>query len=404
MNRTLYILAENFSNETRESFFEKELPYLSEVFAKIYVIPLYADATPLNTTAPNVEVLNFNFFQPCNRIRLLSGNFFAIAKIWLYEMAHTHHKGFYLRSSKSILNDLLYKFSAARNLEALIKKDIGPGTVFYSYWFMQWVAALSIIKMRNPALKIVSRVHGADYDEEQVRRPLPFRYFQLSKINRVFAVSAFAKKYLEQRFHADAGRIAVARLGLALDQQDPAADPARLHIVSCSSLIPLKRVTLIADILQHLGIPATWTHFGDGPLAHELKDRISRLPAGVSVELAGYVPNSDFIAYLGSHAISLFINVSESEGIPVTMMEAISFGIPLAGTAVCGVPEIVTAHTGILIDRDFDPQQVALRIREAHLSGRLYEPKFREGIRQFYKDHFFAPHNYRALAAQLSAI
>lgn len=404
MNRTIYVLAENFSNDKRESFFEKELPYLSEAFDNVYVIPLYPDGSPLLSSGKNIKVLDFSFFQPCNRIRVLLSNFLPIMKIWFFELTHTHHKGFYVRKFRTNLNDLIYKFSASEKLEALIRKDIHGETVFYSYWFMQWMTALSMIKMKHPEMKIVSRVHGADYDEEQIKRPLPFRYFQLSKVNRIFPVSDFARNYLLKRFKLPADKAAVSRLGLLLDEAPAPCDPAAFHIVSCSSLIPLKRVHLIVEILKHIPGSVTWTHFGDGPTMEEVRKKATSLAPQVSVNFKGYVSNADFISYLKQQAVSLFINVSESEGIPVTLMEATSFGIPVAGPAVCGVPEIVTGQTGYVFPKEFDPEELAALLYSKHTEGILYDPVFRNGIREFYKTHFFAPRNYRKLAESMARI
>ena len=48
------------------------------------------------------------------------------------------------------------------------------------------------------------------------------------------------------------------------------------------------------------------------------------------------------------------MNVSESEGIPVSIMEASSFGIPVIATNVGGVGEIVeNGYNGLLLNKDF---------------------------------------------------
>lgn len=404
MNRTIYVLAENFSNEKRESFFEKELPYLSQAFDKVYVIPLYPDGSTLLSSEKNIEVLNFNFFQPCNRIRVLLSNLLPIARIWFFELARTHHKGFYIHKFRTNLNDLIYKFSASEKLETLVRKDIHPETVFYSYWFMQWMTALSIMKLKHPDMKIVSRVHGADYDEEQIKRPLPFRYFQLSKVNRIFPVSAFAKEYLVKRFKLPAEKAEVSRLGLLLNEAPAPCDSSIFHMVSCSSLIPLKRVHLIVEILKHIPGEVRWTHFGDGPTMEEVKKQAGSLGPNVIVDFKGYVSNVGFLTYLKQQSVSLFINVSESEGIPVTLMEATSFGIPVAGPAICGVPEIVTQQTGYLFPKDFDPKELAALLYSKHNEGILYDPAFRNEIREFYKSHFYAPVNYKKLAESLTHV
>ena len=61
---------------------------------------------------------------------------------------------------------------------------------------------------------------------------------------------------------------------------------------------------------------------------------------------------------------SLFINVSESEGVPVSIMEALSCGLPIIATNVGGVSEIVDAHVGVLIDKDFVFNDVSHAISE----------------------------------------
>ncbi|NMC40567.1 MAG: glycosyltransferase, partial [Bacteroidales bacterium] len=54
-----------------------------------------------------------------------------------------------------------------------------------------------------------------------------------------------------------------------------------------------------------------------------------------------------------------FINVSSSEGVPVSVMEALSFGIPVIATDAGGTSEIVNNTNGRLIPVDFDPKDLA---------------------------------------------
>ena len=68
-----------------------------------------------------------------------------------------------------------------------------------------------------------------------------------------------------------------------------------------------------------------------------------------------------FRTYLAG-SINLFVSVSETEGLPVSIMEAISFGIPVMATDVGGCREIANAHTGVLISKDFDVKSVAEEI------------------------------------------
>ena len=51
-----------------------------------------------------------------------------------------------------------------------------------------------------------------------------------------------------------------------------------------------------------------------------------------------------------------------SEGIPVSIMEAQSFGTPVIATDTGGVKELVAPGTGFLLPVDFKPEDLAERI------------------------------------------
>ena len=95
-----------------------------------------------------------------------------------------------------------------------------------------------------------------------------------------------------------------------------------------------------------------WTLIGDGPQINYIKNKIKFLPKMLKVNLLGNLENSIVLDYLSKNYIDALINVSESEGLPFTMMEAISFGIPIIGTNVGGVKEIINNYTGILLEKD----------------------------------------------------
>ncbi|MBK8368427.1 MAG: glycosyltransferase [Bacteroidetes bacterium] len=88
--------------------------------------------------------------------------------------------------------------------------------------------------------------------------------------------------------------------------------------------------------------------------------------------------------------VDLFVNVSEIEGIPVSIMEAISFGIPCIGTNVGGVSEIVNEQTGFLIDKNFEPNEVAELLSKYLSKLPLEKNEFRLGVKLFWKENYDA--------------
>ncbi|WP_243669706.1 glycosyltransferase [Methanoculleus chikugoensis] len=83
------------------------------------------------------------------------------------------------------------------------------------------------------------------------------------------------------------------------------------------------------------------------------------LPGNVSHRFTGYLDNAAVLEHYRQSPIDVFINVSESEGIPVSIMEAESCGIPVIATAVGGIPEIVSDATGILLPEHPAPRDIA---------------------------------------------
>ena len=97
---------------------------------------------------------------------------------------------------------------------------------------------------------------------------------------------------------------------------------------------------------------------GQGPLAHEVHDLHQQLGLGERVRLLGYRADvRDLLA-----AADLFVLASAFEGLPVSIMEAMAAGLPVAATAVGGVPEaVVDGETGVLVPpNDADALAAAL--------------------------------------------
>lgn len=90
----------------------------------------------------------------------------------------------------------------------------------------------------------------------------------------------------------------------------------------------------------------------------------------------------------------MFINVSESEGIPVSIMEALSAGIPILATDVGGTSEAVQDEVGYLLDRDFEIDD-AVRVIEKYINlPNIDQENFRNKAYQFWNKNYEAEKNY----------
>ena len=91
------------------------------------------------------------------------------------------------------------------------------------------------------------------------------------------------------------------------------------------------------------------------------------LPENIKVNLPGQLSNNEIYKYYQENNVSLFINVSSSEGLPVSIMEACSFGIPIIATDVGGTKEIVSdGYNGYLLSENFESKVLACAIEKIY--------------------------------------
>jgi len=108
---------------------------------------------------------------------------------------------------------------------------------------------------------------------------------------------------------------------------------------------------------------------GDGPTRGALTDLVASLHLGDQVHFTGYrVDRERCLA-----AIDLFALTSDSEGTPLSLLEAWATGLPAVVTSVGGLPELVENYvTGILVPPR-NPEMLAAAMTEVLVSPRLYD-------------------------------
>lgn len=124
-----------------------------------------------------------------------------------------------------------------------------------------------------------------------------------------------------------------------------------LTIASISSLIPQKGWEIVAKGVvraSESGIPCKLIIAGAGPDATKARQYAALYPD--LIEFRGFVSNPQETLM---PAIDILALLSQQEGLPMTIIEAMSLGIPVVATSVGGIPEAVEhEQTGLLIDRD----------------------------------------------------
>lgn len=392
-DRKLIVFTQTFPFGTGEEFFEGELIYLCKYFDRVVLVPTFAKNLTIKRNVPdNVEivVVQKNNYSKHKYYHLVK-NIQLIFKDVITELINSNYN---YRSLLYVLRNSLY----SHFLSKLIKDLEGTEPcIMYSYWMNANAVAISQLKRkRQLKSKFVFRTHGGDlYNDRQLYGYLPFRHLCYRYADCVVAISRHGYDYIVNNFDVERSKVVISYLGVEDNGIGPLNKSLTLKVVSCSSIIPLKRIEKIIDVLANFSIETEWLHIGSGFECDKVVTYADKkLPSHVTHKFLGAVSNSEVTEFFKNNSVDFFINLSLSEGLPVSMMEAISFGIPVVGNNTGGVREIVNSKTGLLFTLEEDVNTIALSIQDESFLSKIKDIGFRTEVRDFWRHNFFSAGNY----------
>jgi glycosyltransferase involved in cell wall biosynthesis len=241
---------------------------------------------------------------------------------------------------------------------------------YFSFWMDDSATLLALLKKRNKINNAFSFAHGRDLFEwrEPIFGLLPFKKFQLKHLDKVFSVSINGSNYLKKRFQKYNKKIRVFYLG-SYDYGTPLKKTSSFTLISCADIKAIKRVHLIADALFLSKEELNWIHVGDLYYGNDkiaknmIVNSLNNLKKNdkINFRQTGSIDNNTFMNIYINNSINLFINVSTTEGLPFSMIEASSFGIPIISTDAGGCSEIVDDF-GVILPIGINPDKLLREI------------------------------------------
>jgi glycosyltransferase involved in cell wall biosynthesis len=406
-NKTIYLFTSNFPYATNETFLETEIQYLSSHFKKIIVVSFDIESQTSRSFPCNVSTIRVRY--ELNRFeKIMSIGHLFSNKIW-FELIHVR-KNYKKPISFGILKTAFFSLTNAKRLVTNFQKlgIINHNSIYYSYWSNDCSIALCLLKSDSFISKAISRAHGWDvFFKPSKYNYLPFRNLILTHLDRLYVVSEAGGNYIQNKwkskFHE---KVFVSRLGVRRNQFSEKSSRKSLLLVSCSNIIPLKRIDLMAETLSLINsISIKWVHFGDGILLDTIEQLCSKiLLPNVEFEFKGRVENSKVLEYYYTANPDLFMNLSSSEGIPVSIMEAMSFGIPVIATDVGGSSEIVNSENGFLLSSNPEPEEVAQVIHDFNNFNELDKTKMRNNAFETWNEKYNSEKNYSAFVEDIASL
>lgn len=414
MKNCLVLLTKTYPFDKGEEFIENEVPFLAKAFEKVIIIATSTADKPVQTrkTPENSSVYSICASKIKKGLPFTAAGLFPFTNFKGYcgadEREAIHHSlkrrmylAYFIAKSELVYEESV-KILAGCSLEQY------DGVTFYSYWFYDVaMAALRLKKCCGASSKrAISRAHGYDlYPFRNSLNYLPMRSYILKNIDTVYPCSKHGSEYLRKRYPDFGNKIKTAYLGTSDYGLSPEKTDDAFHIVSCCHIVPVKRVELLAQALTKLkdsGMKLKWTHFGGGGGLEALKSYAGEFLSFMDCNFAGEVKNTELMEYYKNNHTDFFVNTSSSEGLPVSIMEACSFGIPGIATNVGGTGEIIRdGETGYLVNADITPDGLAEKILfAAHLPDEKKQ-ELSENCRSLWLKEFCAEQNFAKFAQEI---
>jgi glycosyltransferase involved in cell wall biosynthesis len=418
--KTLIFLTDRFPYGRGETFVENEIPYIAKEFDNVILIPTsIAVNTKRERKLPsNVFVVspsdNDDIFElsKCSRFRKM---IWGIKKLGFYAFLSLFDKNLYdelhiaynerCLNLYSVINIFkttsTYKRSLYKYHSYLDDIEQNEDIFVYSYWAnTPLLYYLNYLKKNRAVRKAICRAHRIDLYKDQNRGGyIPFQKRTIQTVDNYILISKDGFDYILDNYREFKSKFSVDYLGTKdygvgiHNEKDP------FVIVSCALVSSVKRIDKLVSALSLIDdYNIKWIHIGDGPdfqaLCNYAKQKLNN-KRNISYELKGYMTNENIMDFYKHNNTNLFVNTSSSEGLPVSIMEAISFGMPVIATDVGSTREIVIeGKNGRLLPSYFDDAQLANYVGDyvkMDFESYRYECAF---SRKMWKEKFYDVNNY----------
>lgn len=264
-----------------------------------------------------------------------------------------------------------------------------------------WLATLIARAGGRTGAQFSFTIHGYHdfFDPAETRLDLKAR-----DATAVFCISDFTRSQLcltsdpalWPRFH-------VARCGIdtgAFAYRDPPQIEGRPRLMALGRLSPEKGFSVLVAAVAKMrdsGRDVELRIVGGGPLHAELEQEIDRLDLGDRVALLGELPPAEVARELA--ASDIFCMASFSEGLPISIMEAMAVGVPVITTWIAGIPELAQDGATALTVPPADAEQLAAAM------GRLAaDPDLRRKLARAARRRVEQQHDLKHAGAQVARL
>lgn len=407
----LVLLTSSFPYEGGEQFLESEIQYWENTkFDNVYIMPYQAKGS-IRLYPKKIKVIKPIYKKSKANYALLS-LFSPIYRKELLFIKENSHFTYWPLNIKSALTTTALTLRVKDMLADALKHLVGDITV-YSYWNDVSFYAACELKRKGIVKHVISRAHRFDiYEERRINTYMPLKRQFVRDIDKVYLLSNNALSYYSDTYGADSNNLDVGRLGVNIPSVQPDAKSTKvsIKILSLSYCVPVKQIDKIMSAVEsyakiNSNLIVEWTHIGNGPLYESLKARVDKLDSqynNIKINFIGQLDNKDVKNKLEKEHFDVFINASKSEGIPVSIMEAMSYGVPAIAPDVGEISDLVNDSNGYLLSNHFVTDDIIDGINMIISESKKQD--YRKNAKSWVEKYFNSSVNYPLFIRQVESI
>jgi colanic acid/amylovoran biosynthesis glycosyltransferase len=343
-----------------EAFLLPEIQYLRDTGNQLWIIPVFPKGDPVHAGAR--DFVPHTLRWPRNKASLLLQGW-----VWLVQHATQSWPAFRSAWRSKTLRTRI------RNIYCLLMAAAVASE--YGNWQADHIHAHWLHYPASFAM-MLSQLTGVPWSVTAHRNDILANNLIPEKLASASFTRFISKDGLETAKRlapeADFSRALVVHMGVLTDNRDgkrgslvnvPGVNqlddvpillcPARLHEIKGH-----RYLIEAAKIMAENGVRFELWLVGSGPLETELKSLVAASGLCNVVRFLGQVGNELLLTWYSTGRIRGVVLPSLHEGIPVSLMEAMSHGIPVVATRVGGTPELVRDGAGFLVSPR-DPVELA---------------------------------------------
>jgi glycosyltransferase involved in cell wall biosynthesis len=345
-----------------ETFFIPEAQELKSMGHSLLIIPRSPSGTVVNKDARGLETASLR--EPLLSIRILSGAFMELIThpiltiCALIQVIRFGRIGVLL-SNLSVFPKALWIAQVVRQRQI-------------EHIHSQWALTTATVAM------VASRVSGVPWSFTAHRGDIEPNNLLALKVRQASFVRFISHDGIRMASSLGAScadsKGVVIRMGVDIPPIDTLKEPlphARPIAICPANLLPVKGHRYLFEaisILKDAGIDVDLEVAGSGALDPELREYAASLGLNDRIRFIGQVPHEELLNRYAKGDVSIVVLSSVKlgeyihEGVPVCLIEAMAYGVPVVSTNTGAIPELLSSGGGLLVpDKDAPALADAIR-------------------------------------------